>query len=495
MAYKSTFPLLTAEEAALKIQHGMTLGSSGFTSAGSPKVILKAVANQALQLHEQGEDYRINLYSGASLGPSADGALAAANALDFRAPYQSDAILRREINLGNIRYDDFHLSHVPQYLEYGILGKIDIAVIEATAVSAEGHVYLTTSGGASPSYLKHADKVLIELNHFHSPRLREMHDVFDPPSPPHRPPLFLYHPLDKIGNPFCTVDPDKIIGIVETNHPDEIPPFKPEDAVSARIGEYVSEFLVNEMKAGRIPKNFLPIQAGIGNVANAVMATMGKSEIIPPFTMFTEVAMNSMIDLMDQGRIEGISTCALTVTEDKVRQIYNRFQDYAQKIVIRPQVISNNPEAIRRLGVISMNTALELDIYGNVNSTHVCGTRMMNGIGGSGDFTRNAYISIFVTPSVAKGGNVSAIVPFASHVDHNEHSVQVVATEWGLADLRGKTPRERAKLIIENCAHPDYRPLLQDYLKSTQNAGHTPHNLSRAFELHQRLNETGSMKP
>lgn len=101
-----------------------------------------------------------------------------------------------------------------------------------------------------------------------------------------------------------------------------------------------------------------------------------------------------------------------------------------------------------------MNTALEADIFGNVNSTHVTGTKMMNGIGGSGDFTRNAYLSIFTCPSTAKGGKISAIVPMVSHLDHSEHSVQVLITEQGVADLRGKSPIQRAHAINRKLRSP-----------------------------------------
>ena len=93
----------------------------------------------------------------------------------------------------------------------------------------------------------------------------------------------------------------------------------------------------------------------------------------------------------------------------------------------------------------------------------ICGTKMMNGIGGSGDFTRSAYISIFSCPSTAKGGCISSIVPMVSHLDHSEHSVNVIITEQGIADLRGRSPMERAEAVIENCAHPDYKQLLWDY--------------------------------
>src|SRR5690606_5876535 len=125
----------------------------------------------------------------------------------------------------------------------------------------------------------------------------------------------------------------------------------------------------------------------------------------------------------------------------------------------------NHPELIRRLGCLAMNGMIEADIYGNVNSTHIMGSRIQNGIGGSGDFARNAYVSIFMSPSTAKGGHISTIVPQASHVDHITQDVMVVVTEQGLADLRGRSPKQRAELIIANCAHPDYRPMLEDYYR------------------------------
>ena len=148
---------------------------------------------------------------------------------------------------------------------------------------------------------------------------------------------------------------------------------------------------------------------------------------------------------------------------------------------------------VRRLGIITINTAIEVDLFGNVNSTHVMGSNMMNGIGGSGDFTRNGYISIFTCPSLAKGGKISPIVPLVSHMDHSEHSVQVVVTENGVADLRCKTPHERARLIVSKCAHPDFRSELHGYFDSVTK-GQTPTTLSAAFAMHQRFLETGDMR-
>ena len=208
----------------------------------------------------------------------------------------------------------------------------------------------------------------------------------------------------------------------------------------------------------------------------------------------TEVFQDSLVELMEQGRLLGASSTALTLTEPHVQRLYDNFDFYGPRIVLRPQELSNNPGVIRRFGVITINTALEIDIYGHANSTHVAGMNMMNGIGGSGDFTRNSYLSIFMCPSVAKAGRISAIVPMASHVDHNEHSVQVVVTDQGLADLRGLGPAARAERIIDNCAHPAYRPYLHRYLERAS-VGHISHDLATCFELHRNLLETGHMLP
>ena len=289
------------------------------------------------------------------------------------------------------------------------------------------------------------------------------------------------------------VDPDKIMGIVETNEADETRVMAPYEPVHEVIGRNVVEFLIGEQKAGRIPAEFLPLQSGIGNIANAVLASLGSDHRIPPFMMYTEVFQDACLELMDEGRLLGASTCSLTLSPSYLQRVYGNFDKYASRIVLRPQSMSNNPEIVRRLGIISMNTALEADIYGNVNSTHVCGTTLMNGIGGSGDFTRNAYISIFTCPSVTKDGKISTIVPMVSHCDHNEHSVQVIVTEHGLADLRGVTPERRADLIIDRCAHPDYRPLLRDYLAGARR-GHIPHDLEHAFDFHRRFLKSGSMR-
>ncbi|MCE5335892.1 MAG: succinate CoA transferase [Desulfobacteraceae bacterium] len=494
MSIIKSYPKISAEEAVSHIFHGATVAFSGFTNSGAAKLTPLAIAARSRALHEAGKPFKIRVLTGASSGASIDEPLALADAMSYRAPYQSGPKLRAQINNQEVEYVDMHLSHLPQTVIAGFQGKIDFAVVEATEITPDGRVYLTSSIGASPAYLKYADHVIIEVNHHHSTRLREMTDIFIMPSPPHRFPIPIHDPLTKIGTPYAVVDPKKVIAVLENDEPDKVPRFAAGDERSEKIAENVVRFLLDEMLAGRIPPDFLPLQAGVGNVANGVMAALAKNPYIPPFMMFTEVYQDSLVDLMESGRLTGASTTSLTLTPETLDRIYGNMDFFAPRIVLRPQELSNHPGVIRRLGVISMNTALEVDIYGNVNSSHVFGTNIMNGIGGSGEFTRNAYISIFMCPSFAKGGKISAIVPMCPHIDNNEHSVQVIVTEQGLADLRGLGPMQRAERIINNCAHPAYREYLWKYVENSR-VGHIRHDLEKSFELHSNLLEAGAMLP
>lgn len=489
----SPYPILTAEEAAALVNHNEVIGFSGFTPAGAAKVIPTAIAQKALAEHEAGRPFKVGVITGASTGPSLDGALAKADAIKFRTPYQSDKDLRNSINAGKTHFFDMHLSLLPQYVRYGFLGGVDWAIVEAADVSVDGKILLTTSVGASPTFLSQAKKILIEVNARHPKELLGFHDIFEPASPPYRRPIPICNAEDRIGTQRVWVDPKKIVGIVHSNRPDEVKDFSPVTDVTTKIGQNVAEFLAAEIRNGHIPKSFLPIQSGVGNVANAVLGAMGEHPEIPRFQMYSEVIQDSVIELVKQDRCSFVSGVSLTVTDPVLQSIYDNLENYRGRLLLRPQEIANNPEIVRRIGIISINTALEADIFGNINSTHVLGQKMMNGIGGSGDFTRNAYISIFTCPSTAKDGKISAIVPMCSHMDHSEHSVQVLVTEHGVADFRGKDPRERAELVISNCVDPSYRDLLWKYFKLTEN-GHTPQSFRSAFAFHETFLESGDMR-
>ena len=487
------FPALSAAEAASLIDHDDVVGFGGFTPAGSPKAVSREIAARAIREHEAGRPFSIGVITGASTGPSLDGVLAASDAVKFRTPYQSDPELRKRINTGKTQFFDMHLSQLPQAVRYGFLGDMDWAVVEVCDIQPNGEVTLTSSVGAAPTFLHKAKRVIFELNHRHPAALRGFHDIYEPEDPPTRTHIPIYHPSDRIGTETIMVDPSKIAGVVATDLDDEVSGFDEPNEVTKQIGENVASFLAGELHAGRIPPDFLPIQSGVGNIANAVLSAMGRHPEIPAFSMYTEVIQDSVIHLMREGRIKFASGSSLTISNDVMRGLYRDLEQFRGKILLRPQEISNNPEVVRRLGIVSINTALELDLYGNVNSTHVMGRQMMNGIGGSGDFTRNAYISIFTCPSSVKGGKISPIVPMVSHLDHSEHSVQIVVTEHGVADLRGKSPHERAELIIERCAHPEYRPMLQRYLELGGTA-HTPQTFDNAYALHRSFLAEGDMR-
>jgi len=483
--------IMSAEDAAVLIKDGMTVAASGFTPSGYPKAVPLALAKRA----ESGEDLGITLLTGASVGDELDGELSRAGIIKRRFPYQTHNDIRNEINGGQIMFQDMHLSHLPQYMKYGFFGDIDIALIEALAITENGGIIPTTSVGISPTAVQLAKKVIVEINTSQPIELEGTHDIYIPENPPNREPIPIINPDDRIGTPYIPCNPSKIGAIVFTDIKDKVRPLGAIDEDSKAISWYIIDFLQHEVKMGRLPKNLLPLQSGVGSVANAVLGGLVNS----PFTnlaCFTEVIQDAMLDLIDAGKVKVASGAALTPSEEGLQRLHKEIKRYAPFLVLRPQEISNNPEVIRRLGVLAMNTAIEIDLYGHVNSTNIMGSQMMNGIGGSGDYTRNAYISFYTTVSTAKKGNISSIVPMVSHVDHTEHDVMVVVTEQGIADLRGTSPTERARRIIENCAHPDYKPMLKDYFNRALKAKtkYEPQLMAEALSWHQRYLETGSMK-
>ncbi|MBC7331198.1 MAG: acetyl-CoA hydrolase, partial [Synergistetes bacterium] len=414
--------------AASLIKNGMTVACSGFTHAGYPKVIPLALAERA----EREESLRITLWTGASVGPELDGALA--SAIERRLPYQSNSILRERINAGEVDYIDVHLSQFSQMIRYGFFPGIDFAIIEAVAITEDGGIVPSTSVGNSPTFVRMAKKVMVEINLSQPLELEGIHDIHVPEDPPLRREIPIYIGDERIGLPFIPCPSDKIEAIVISDIPDNQRPWDPLDEISKRMGDNLIDFLRFEVKKGRLPKDLLPLQSGTGSVANAVFYSFLNSEF-HNLRVYTEVIQDSMLDLIDAGKLRFVSGTAFGFSPSALSRFYEGLKKYRQYIVLRPQEISNHPEVIRRLGVIAMNTAIEVDIYGHVNSTNLLGSRMMNGIGGSGDFSRNAYLSIFQTPSTAKGGAISKIVPMVSHVDHTEHEVHLIVTEWGVADL------------------------------------------------------------
>ncbi|HET7314653.1 succinate CoA transferase [Salinisphaera sp.] len=480
---------MTAQEAAELIQDGMTVGMSGFTLAGEAKEVPVALAQRAAD-----EPLSITLMTGASLGNDIDARLTDAGVIARRLPFQVDATLRQAINEGRVMFIDEHLSEIVERQRHGDLGPMDVAIIEACAITEEGGIVPTTSVGNSATFAHLADKVIVELNQASPEGLEGLHDIYIPGTRPKRQPIPIVQAASRIGDHAIPVDIDKIAAIVLTEGEETPAEIKAPDEATQQIVAHVKDFLEAEVEAGRLTSSLLPLQAGLGSMANAALWGIAEG----PFDhlqMYSEVLQDSAFDLLDSGQMTFASATSITLSEERGQQVMDNLAAYHDRVVLRPQELTNHPEIIRRLGVIAINTALEADIYGNVNSSHMGGTQLVNAIGGSGDFARNAHLSIFVTKSLAKDGDVSAFVPFVSHVDHTEHDVDVLVSEHGLADLRGLAPRERAREIIDRCADPLYRDALNDYFnEACKKGGQTPHCLDKAFAWHTALETEGSMR-
>ncbi|MDR2560206.1 MAG: hypothetical protein LBC63_00325 [Holophagales bacterium] len=500
--------IVPVEDTLQYFKHEMNLGWSGFTPAGYPKAIPIALADYVEKNGLQGK-LKFNLFIGASVGAETEDRWASLDMIDRRWPYQTGKNIASGINEGRIRMGDKHLSMFAQDLGYGFYtkdtetGKLDLAIIEVTAITEDGGLILGTSCGAVPEILMVADRVILEVN-TGMPSLEGIHDIVVAKNPPNREVLNITKASSRIGTPYVPCDPSKIIAIVESKYSDKGRAFHEIDESSSAIADHIMEFFGQEVKAGRLPPHLLPIQSGVGSIANAVVGGLAKG----PFynlTVFTEVLQDTMLDLFDSGRLDAASSCSLSLSENKgFPHFIANMDKYFDKITLRPLSVSNHPEPIRRLGVLAMNTPVEIDIYSHANSTLVGGTRMINGIGGAGDFLRNAYLKIMHTPSTrpskADPHGISCIVPHCPHIDHTEHDLDCVVTEQGLADCRGLAPKDRARLIIEKCVHPDYRPILSEYLALAtedclkRKVGHEPQLWDRVFKMQLNLAQNGTMK-
>ncbi len=468
---------MSAAEAAAFIHSGMTVGMSGF-STGAPKVIPAEMVKHADNL---------TIIQGAGLGGLDE--LAASGAVSRYTAFQWSRDMRGEINRGKIAFSDIHLGQLSDKLRRGTFGKPDIAIIECSKINEDGGIVPSLSVGISNVLIECADKVLLELNLSVPAEIEGLHDIC---VNGHK---ALRGILERTGETVYRCDPNKIIGIVITDEEEPKISFRDTNEVYQDIARQVLRLLNREIAENRLPRDFT-LQAGVGGVANTVLKGLSEGGY-RGLKMYTEVLADSALGFIKSGVITVASTTTLDLSPIGLKTFFGELDFFKGHIVLRPLEISNGITQITAMELVAMNTALEADIYGNVNSTNAMGTKMLNGLGGSNDFCRSAKLSIFITPSIAKNGDISSIVPMVSHVDSTEHDVDVIATEYGYADLRGKSPKERALEIIENCAHPDFRQPLREYFNgavSLCGPCQTPHDLSKALSWHQRFLETGSMK-
>lgn len=473
-----------------------TIAHSGMGQMSTPKVIPVFLAKY---VEESGEEFKLNIYTSGSAAPELDGSLAKVNVINRRYIYQNNPTIREKINMGLVHYYDLWIGEFPRQLRYGFLdrvcGPIDVAMVEAVGIREDGSLIPSLSVDNIPTYVQLARKVIVELNTLKPRELEGIHDIYLPqPGEP----IPITRVSQRIGLPSIPCDPRKIVAIVPSEALEKELLYGRPTVIEEKIVDNLLNFLLGEVSRGRMSKSLHPLQTGIGPVGDTVAAKLMESDF-KDLEVWTEVAQASYLDALDSGKVKALSASVFIIPPEDRRHgemFIENLNEYKKHMVLRPLEITNSHEVITRLNVIAMNQAIEVDIYGNVNMTHTLGSGIVNGVGGSGEFARASYLSIFLLSSTARDGRISRIVPMVTHVDVPDHDVDVVVTEHGWADLRGLSPRERAKEIIEKCSSPEYKDELWSYFNEAcrKVGGHIPHILPKAFSLHERFIETGSMK-
>jgi succinyl-CoA:acetate CoA-transferase len=467
-------PVTDAASAAGAIPADATLLTSGFGSVGYPKAVPEALA-------ESDRDLALTVVSGGSVGPEIDTDLVEADAVERRYPFQARPEINEAVNDGRVAFNDRHISSLGDEVRFGGLVDPDVAVVEAVAVG-EDWLVPSTSIGHTPPFVDAVDRLVVEVNRAQPRELAAFHDVYRLADPPDRGGVPLSAEGERIGDPRIAFDTETLVAVVETDRRDEPYTFRDPTDTDEAIAGNLGGFLEREVERSPLFEESLRMQFGVGSLGNALMGALADADVGDrDLVYFGEVIQDGLLDLLDGGDLRVASATSLALSAEGQQRLFEDAERYAEDVVLRPAELSNRPELIDRFGVVAVNSAVEVDLYGHVNSTHVGGSRMISGVGGSGDFVRNSPLSIIALPSTAAGGDVSTVRPMVTHVDHTEHDVDVIVTEHGIADLRGTSPRERARLLVE-CAAPDFRPALEEYLDRAGEDGHTPHDLDSAFE-------------
>lgn len=473
--------VMSAEEAAAKVKSGMVIATSGF-GTGYPKAIPTALA-------ESKHATDLTVLNGAARGDRHIGAMAKAGILKRGYGFQYSKTMRNTINTGKVEYSDLHLGQFVDKIKRGTYGHIDMAIIECSKIREDGGLVPTMSAGISEAIAQLADTILIEINEDLPIDIEGFHDFGAPEG------AIVESPSQRLGVDYIKVDTSKIAGIVMTNLPDTDLYYPEATELYDKLSGNVIRVLKNEIASGGIPEHFT-FQSGMGVVANLVLVGL-VGQGFKDLKMYTEVVSDQALFAVREGIISEVTSTTLDITPIGFEDLLRNIDFFKQHLVLRPLNVTNSAPQIMAQDLVSMNTAWEADIYGNINSSHAMGVQLINGLGGSNDFARNAKLTIFTTPSTAKDDTISRIVPMVPHVDNTEHDVDIIVTECGYADLRGLSPKERAASIIENCAHPAYRQQLWSYFNSAvELCGpcQTPHDLSTALSWYGRYLETGTMK-
>ena len=468
---------MSATDAAALVPATATLLVSGFGGVGYPKLVPEALA--------AGASRDLTVISGGGVGDEIDRDLIESGDMTRRYPFVPNETARAAANDGQIQFHDRHISRLADEVRFGGLRAgmrgDTIAVVEAVAVGPDWLVP-STSIGHTPAYVEAADRLIVEVNHAQPLSLARVHDVHVRSPPPNRDPIPLSDPLSSIGRPAVQFDPSTLAAVVETDRKDDPYEFREASHTDEAIADALGDFLEAELERNPLFESAVNLQFGVGSLGNALMGALSDVDFGDRAVSYVgEVVQDGLLDMLDAGDLRGASATSLALSVDGQDRFFTAIDRYAEDVVLRPAAVSNAPALIDRFGVVGVNSAVEVDLYGNVNATHIGGTRVVNGIGGGGDFARNCRLGVIALPSTAVDGDVSRIVPLTPHVDHTEHDASVVITEHGVADLRGRSPRERADALIA-VADPAFRDDLAAYRERARaGGGNTPHHLETAF--------------
>ena len=452
---------ITSPDDALKrvLKHAKTIAFGGMGGQSVPKIIPDLIGENGYSFTD------LTLYTGGGTTKSFERKISKAG-ITRRFYYLSDKESRSAVNTGKIMMMDYNVSKYGKLLNSQPATKIDVAVFEATSIEKHG-VVLSLSVDSTPSLVDASKKVIIELN-MKKPNLNGLHDVYMAKNGEIIP---LTKTSQRIGSRYLKIAPKKIGAIIYSNEDEEnASSYGSAPLEISEISNNVWSVLRNYIKF----RNSMPLQVGAGSVASSLVDNSPYDKL----KIWCEIAPTKWAEYLDS-KIAAISASALyniPGDENYTRKFLDYYSEFIGKIVLRPNNITNSPELIARLGVIVIQQAVEIDIFGAVNVSHIKGD-IYNGVGGSIDFCSNGKYIVIVLPSTANNGKKSRIVPMSNCIDVPRYMVDFVVTEIGIADLRWKDPRERAISIINNCAHPKFRDLLLQYYNSVE-PSHMPYDLN-----------------
>ena len=452
--------IMSSDDVLKKVlKHAKTIAFGGMGGQSVPKIIPGIIGENSESFTD------LTLYTGGGTTKSFEEKISKAG-IGRRFYYLSDLESRSAVNAGKILIMDYSVSKYSRLLNSNPATKIDVAVFEATSIEKDG-VVLSLSVDSTPSLVDASKKVIIELN-MKKPNLNGLHDIYTAKDGEIIP---LTKTSQRIGSRYLKIAPKKIGAIIYSNEDEgNASSYGSAPLEISEISNNVWEVLRDHIKF----RNSMPLQVGAGSVASSLVDNSPFDKL----KIWCEIAPTKWADYLDS-KIAAISASALyniPGDENYTRKFLDHYNEYTGKVVLRPNNITNSPELISRLGVIVIQQAVEIDIFGAVNVSHINGN-IHNGVGGSIDFCSNGKYVVVVLPSTANKGRKSRIVPMSNCIDVPRYMVDFVVTEIGITDLRWKDPRERAISIINNCAHPKFRDLLLKYYNSIE-PSHMPFDLN-----------------